>query len=393
MRRFLAIGSLAVILVAGGVFFGWLPDYLDRSMNRVTGTPPFEAGSRAEGLHATLFVVDLHGDALLWERDPVERHDRGHIDLPRLAEANAGLQVFSAVTKVPFGLNYEENPADSDQLVGLTIAQAWPPGTWLSPYGRARHQARRLHRLAERSGRGRLPELTVVRTRADLSRLREGRNRGERVVGGLLALEGLHAIEGEVAKLDSLFEAGYRMAGLTHFFDNAVAGSAHGMEKGGLTPLGREVIRRMETLGMVVDLAHASPPTIDDVLAMATRPVVVSHGGVKATCPGPRNLSDAQLEGIAATGGVVGVGLWPGAVCDSTVAATARAMRHVADVVGVEHVAVGSDFDGAVTAPVDVTGLPLLTGALLAEGFDRDEVARIMGGNALRVLEAGLPGG
>lgn len=388
MRRYLLLGLIVLVALGGGAFFGWLPGHLDRSMNRVTGSPPFRASAEAEDLHATLFVADLHGDALLWRRDPLERHGRGHIDLPRLAEANAGLQVFSAVTKVPFGLNYEENPSDSDQLVGLTVAQAWPPNTWFSPYGRARHQARRLHRLAERS---RTPELLVVETRADLARLRERRGRGEAVVGGLLALEGLHAIEGEPAKLDSLFAAGYRMAGLTHFFDNAVAGSAHGMEKGGLTRLGPDVIRRMETLGMVMDLAHASPAAVDEALELATRPVVVSHGGVKATCPGPRNLSDAQLEGIAATGGVVGIGLWPGAVCDSTVAATARAMRHVADRVGVEHVALGSDFDGAVTAPIDVTGLPLLTEALLAQGFSRDEVARIMGGNVLRVLEAGLP--
>lgn len=392
MRRYLLVGFVVLVSLGAGAFFGWLPGHLDRSMNRVVGTPPFHASARAEGVHATLFVADLHGDALLWKRDALERQERGHIDLPRLEDANVALQVFSAVTRVPFGLNYEENAGDSDQLVGLTIAQAWPPRTWLSPYGRARHQARRLHRLAARSRNAEaVPELVVVETRADLARLRERRIRGEDVVGGLLALEGLHAMEGELTRLDSLFSAGYRMAGLTHFFDNAVAGSAHGVEKGGLTPLGREAIRRMERLGMVVDLAHVAPVAVDEVLALASRPVVVSHGGVRATCPGPRNLSDEQLRDIAATGGVVGIGVWPGAVCDSTMAATARAMLHVVDVVGVEHVALGSDFDGAVTTPVDVTGLPLLTGALLAEGFSEEEVRLLMGGNVTRVLTSVLP--
>ena len=142
-----------------------------------------------------------------------------------------------------------------------------------------------------------------------------------RRVAGLLATEGLQPIEGKLENIDVLYDAGFRIAGLTHFFDNEVGGSAHGLNKGGLTPLGRQVIARLEEKAMLVDLAHASLPLIDDVLAMATRPVLVSHTGVEGTCPGTRNLSDKHIQAIAAKGGVIGIGYWSTAVCDTSVAA------------------------------------------------------------------------
>jgi membrane dipeptidase len=126
------------------------------------------------------------------------------------------------------------------------------------------------------------------------------------------------------------------------------------------------------------------------VLAMATRPVIVSHTGVKATCDNLRNLSDQQLRGIARTGGVIGIAYFDVAVCGEDAAAIARAIRHTADTVGVDAVALGSDFDGAVLAPFDTTGLGLLIDALLQAGFTEDQIAKIMGGNALRVLLSAL---
>jgi microsomal dipeptidase-like Zn-dependent dipeptidase len=177
----------------------------------------------------------------------------------------------------------------------------------------------------------------------------------------------------------------------THFFDNEMGGSAHGIEKGGLTAKGREMIRRMEERRMIVDLAHASARTIDDVLALATKPVVVSHTGVRGTCDNARNLDDGQLRRIAQTGGIIGIGYWDTAVCGTDAGAIARAIRHTANVVGVEHVALGSDFDGAVSTPFDTTGLVQLTDALLAQGFTDDEVEKIMGGNVVRLLLENLP--
>jgi microsomal dipeptidase-like Zn-dependent dipeptidase len=112
---------------------------------------------------------------------------------------------------------------------------------------------------------------------------------------------------------------------------------------------------------------------------------------VRGTCAGARNLSDEQLRGVAAKGGVVGIGYWEAATCGTDVRSIARSVRHAATVMGVRHVALGSDFDGAVTTPFDTTGLVEVTDALLTEGFSEEEVALIMGGNVLRVLSEALP--
>ena len=176
-----------------------------------------------------------------------------------------------------------------------------------------------------------------------------------------------------------------------HFFDTAFAGSAHGVGKGGLTPAGRALVAGLERRSMLLDLAHASEKTLDDALAIARRPVVVSHTGVKGTCDNPRNLCDAHLRGVARTGGVIGIGFWETAVCGLGPDAIARAVRHAVSVAGIEHVALGSDFDGAVSTPFDAAGLASLTEALMAEGFGDADIARIMGANAIRVLQGALP--
>ena len=142
---------------------------------------------------------------------------------------------------------------------------------------------------------------------------------------------------------------------------------------------------------MVIDLAHASAATIDDVLKLATRPVVVSHTGVRGTCDNQRNLSDAQLTAISANGGVIGIGVWETAVCGDDARAIAKAIRYAIGVAGVDHVAIGSDFDGAVTAPFDVTGMPQITQALLDAGVDPAGIEAVMGGNVRRLLRSLLP--
>jgi microsomal dipeptidase-like Zn-dependent dipeptidase len=217
------------------------------------------------------------------------------------------------------------------------------------------------------------------------------RGRRRDVTGALFSVEGLQDIEGQFANLALLYDAGVRMAGLTHFFDNDIAGSMHGLRKGGLTPLGQRVVREMERRGMIVDLAHASHVTVAQVLAMAQRPVISSHGGVQATCNVNRNLTDEEIRGIARTGGVVGIGLWDAAVCGTAPRDTARAMAHVRDIVGIDHVALGTDYDGAVTAGYDVSRLALITQALIDQGFSDEDIAKAMGGNVLRLLGQTLP--
>lgn len=384
-RPLLAFGI--VVLLAFMIAFMIVPSMVDSTMNNVLTTTPPAPSAAALALHRTLFVADLHADQLLWARDPLTRSSRGHVDVPRLQEGNVGLQLFSVVTKTPRGMNYDHNTGEIDNILLLAIAQRWPIATWSSLRARALHQADRLHQAAARSD----GTLTVVTSRDELTAFMTRRAQQPTLVAGLLAIEGLHALDGNLANVDTLYDAGFRMMGLTHFFDNELGGSAHGVTHAGLTLFGRDVVTRMEQRGIIVDLAHTSPQMKRDVLAIAKRPVVVSHGGVAATCPGPRNLTDNELRAISANGGLVGIGYWDAAVCQLTVDAIVKAMKHAADIMGVQHVALGSDFDGATTEPWDTRALGLITEGLLKAGFSVDDVRRIMGGNVLAFLEQQLP--
>lgn len=390
MRKFLlSLLFLAAVALVG--FFGILPRYVDSRLNTVEAAPPYAVSPAAKALHNRLFVADLHGDTLLWSRDLLSDHSHGHIDLPRLKQGHVALQVFATVTKSPRGLNFESNPADSDTITALVVAQRWPPKTWNSLLQRALYQSEKLHDAAAASG----GQLRIIRSRRDLEAFTKvepvSPEPGRGQTAALLATEGLHPLEGRLENVDRLYEAGFRMAGLTHFFDNELGGSAHGLKKGGLTPFGRAVVARLEDKKMLVDLAHASPQVIDDVLAMARRPVVVSHTGVQGTCSGPRNLNDAQLRKIAANGGVVGIGYFAGAVCRITPASIVAAIRHAVSVMGVRHVALGSDFDGATRTAFDTAGLALITQGLLDAKFSEADIAAVMGGNVQRLLFETLP--
>jgi microsomal dipeptidase-like Zn-dependent dipeptidase len=360
--------------------------------NRVERRPlaSSRGGDRARTLHDSLRIADLHDDILLWDRDPLRRSAIGHSDVPRPAEGNVAVEIFSAVTKVPRAASSLRTDADSDILTWLAVASRWPRGTWTSLLQRALRQSTKLMEAAGRS-QGRL---VVATTRAGLADSLEARRlqpMGSRTVIGLLSTEGLHALEGRPENLDVLFAHGFRCAGLVHLADNDVAGSAHGVARGGLTDLGRHVVARMEERGMIVDAAHASSRALEDLLEAATRPFLVSHGGVQEIQPGPRNLSDDQLRRIADKGGLVGIGFWREAVGDVSPRGVARAILHAVRVAGTEHVALGSDWDGAVTVGVDAGALQAVTAALLDAGMPEEQIRRVMGENALRFLLAHLP--
>ncbi|MCC8958074.1 dipeptidase [Bradyrhizobium sp. Pear77] len=388
MRRWLSVGLalVAAVLFASAVrFFVVTPERIDRGQNKVQRVA-VDITPAAQALQATLDVADMHADSLLWKRDLIARSDRGHIDLPRLIEGRYALQVFSSVTKSPEGQNYDANAGDTDTITNLAIIDLQPMRTWFSLLQRSLWHAEKLRSFADKSA-GRL---RVITTPAEIDRLLADRKNGMTVVGGMLSIEGLHDLEGNIDNLDVLYAAGFRMAGLAHFFDNDVAGSMHGVAKGGLTPLGGQVVQRMEAMGIIVDLAHASHAAVADVLAMATRPVVSSHGGVQATCKVNRNLTDDEVRGVARTGGVVGIGFWQGAVCSLDPNNVARAIAHVRDLVGIDHVGLGSDFDGSTTTGFDASGIAAVTQALMSSGFSEDDIRKVMGGNVLRVLRAGI---
>ncbi|MFC3579428.1 dipeptidase [Sphingomonas hylomeconis] len=384
MKKWL-YGALALLVVAALAFFALAPGMTERSMNKVVPVP-LKITPQARALHARLQIADMHADTMLWNRDLLARSGRGQVDLPRLQDGNVALQIFSSVSKTPKGQNYDANSADSDNITMLAMAQLQPVRTWTSLLQRSLWHAAKLDRAAAASQ----GEFRVIRTAAELDALLAARARGQKIVGGMLSIEGLQDLEGKLSNLDTLYAAGFRMAGMAHFFDNEVAGSMHGEAKGGLTPLGRQVIARMEALGMVVDIAHASHATVAEILRIATRPVVASHGGVQATCAVNRNLTDAEIRGVAATGGVVGIGYWEAAICGTTPARVALVIAHVRDVAGIDHVGLGSDFDGAVTTGFDTGQLAAVTQALVDRGFSDGDVAKVMGTNVLRVLRAGI---
>ena len=377
---------LTLIGAAAIGFFGFLPGYVEGSMNAVDGQPLIKVSDEAKALHKTLNIVDLHSDTLMWNRDLGDRADRGHMDLPRLQDGNVALQLFSSVTKTPKGQNYDGNGADTDNITLLTFAQLQPVKTWRSLVERSLyHASKRDNAVTGSDGK-----LQAVDKAQQLDALLAARQKDRSTVGAMLTIEGLHNLEGKIENLDRLYDAGFRMAGFTHFFDNELGGSMHGLKKGGLTPFGRDVLRRMEAKGMIVDIAHLSHAGVAEVLAMAKRPVVSSHGGVQATCKVNRNLTDDEVRGVAKTGGIIGIGYWEGAICSTDPRAAAKAMKHVRDLVGIQHVALGSDYDGATTVRFDTSQLAQVTQALMDEGFTPDEIRAVMGENALRVIRAGL---
>jgi membrane dipeptidase len=385
--RLSLIVAIGLVTVAAILLFSFGPSWVSKRFNPVSDSTVQPLSASSQALHQSLTIVDLHADSLLWGRDLSRLTNNGHVDIPRLIQANVALQTFTVVTKVPTPLLLEGNRNGSDNITNLAILQRWPLSTWFSLKDRALYQAKQLQSLERQA----LGQFKMIRTTRDLNHYLERRQHNRQTTAGLLGLEGAQALEGKIENVNRLYEAGFRLIGLAHFFDNEVSGSAHGVARGGLTPLGRGVLKRMEDLNMIVDLAHASSQTIDDVLQLTQRPVLVSHTGVRGTCDNARNLSDRHLKQIAQTGGVIGIGYWKTAVCGEDVGAIVRAIRYAVDLVGVEHVALGSDFDGAVRAPFDVRNIGQITQALQQEGFTAPEIGKIMGLNVVRLLQQLLP--
>ncbi len=363
------------------------PALVERSLNRVDGHDDSQVSAAAQALHSDLFIADLHADSLLWNRDLTRHATRGHVDLPRLREGNVGLQVFSAVTKSPRGLNDVRNESTSDNITLLAVVQAWPVATWNSLYARAAMQLARLNRLIADNPQ----QLMWVRSKSDLRNLLAARAAGRDIVGAQFLIEGAHALDGDLKNLDFLHRDGLQFLGITHFFDNRLGGSLHGTSKAGLSEFGKQVVRRANELGVNIDIAHASPKVVRDVLALAERPVVLSHGGFKGACDSPRNLDDSLMKEVAASGGIIGIGYWSSAVCDYSPLGIVRSIRHGIDLLGLEHIALGSDFDGTVTTRFDTSQLALLTETMLNEGFSEKEIRAVMGGNVKRFLLDQLP--
>ena len=375
-----------------------------------------EVSPRALRLYRDAFVIDTHNDMparMLGDGyDADVRHPagfgvtEGHTDLPRLLESGLTAEFMAAWIDAP----YAETPGAS--------------------YQRALEFLTAIHAFVDRH-----PEELLFATTADDVR----RAKREGKVAIFIGVEGGHAIECSLDRLRELYARGARYLTLTWNNGVAWAGSsigAGGTHTGGLTSFGADVVREMNRLGMLVDVSHVSDSTLFDVIGVSTAPVIASHSSARALNDTPRNLTDGQLRAIARTGGVVNVNFFsrfldpayrlrieeveetiasarsalPGTGPDAA-AASARidAIRdaqvaaipptpfhllvdhidHVARVAGVDHVGIGSDFDGVTALPQgmeDVTRLPRIAQSLLDRGYSDSDVLKILGGNMLRVI-------
>jgi membrane dipeptidase len=353
-------------------------------------------------LHYRTLVVDGHVDTPLLMLDEdytlAERHSfrRAHLDLPRMEQGGLDAPFFS-----------------------IYVAPYY--GNGARAVGRARAMIDEVTRQVEATDAAEL-----ATTAEDVRRIaRSGR------AAILLGLEGGHALAASPDTLRALADAGIRYVTLTHVNTNEWADSSQDEPRhGGLTDLGREMVRTMNEEGVLVDLAHVSDATFSDALAVSSEPVIVSHSSCRHLTPTVRNVSDEQLRAVAENGGVVMINFFDAMVnpaLDSTVFVAAhrqleregKGLRslwsavydvkrardlpgatlsdvldhidHAVEVAGVDHVALGSDFDGVFDLPQgleDVTRLPWITYGLLKRGYTEAEVTKILGGNTLRVVEA-----
>ncbi len=326
---------------------------------------------QAQALHAEHPAIDLHADTLMWSRwlgyDLHKHHEPplpfaalgGHVDVPRMIAGGMGAQFFS--------------------LVSLPIAER--------SKGLAQAIDEQIDALQENIAR-RPGKLRLVKKAHELEQCRR-----DGVCGALLGIEGAHALEGDLDKLDAFARRGLRYMGVLHFSSNEAGFPAYGRgrdDSRGLTPFGFELVERCEHNGVLVDLAHINKRGFLDACRIATVPPIVSHTGVLGAFEHWRNVDDEQLRAVADRGGCVGVIFCPKFLGGEGLAPVVKHMKHILDVVGEDGPALGSDWDGFIVPTRelrDPRGLPLLTDALLQAGVPERVVAKILRGNVMRVLE------
>jgi membrane dipeptidase len=387
LKKFLSISLLLLIIVLVAVF-GFAPSYVEKQFNRLAFHEPISISQQAIVLHSQLFIGDWHSDSLMWDRDLSQSSDRGHVDFPRLQAGNVALQMFTTVTKSPSGINYEHNETDaSDNVTKLALVQRWPIATWSSLFQRALYQAQKLQHFIEKNPQ----DLRLIDSKGSLQQFVAARLQQPSLVGALLGTEGSHALDGDLTNIKILYDHGFRMMSLQHFFDNKLGGSLHGASGAGLTEFGKEAVLAMQALDIIVDVSHSSQQVVRDVLAISQKPLLISHTGLYGHCQSPRNISDELMQQIAAAGGLIALGYWDGAVCDISPRNIAVAIKYGIELVGAQHIALGSDFDGATEVAFDTSNLIELTQSLLDLGVSEQDIHLVMGDNMLDFLLQHLP--
>ena len=390
MKRFFLLGLTFIFitftsLVIGALLFG--PKYVDSRINQTSPHSPFEVSDKANKLHKDLLIGDWHADSTLWNRDLSNQYDYGHVDIPRLQKGNVALQMFTSVSKSPRGQNYNKNETSAnDNITLLVILQRWPIKTWSSLAERVIYQARKIRTLEKEDSQN----FMLILSQSDLNDFMQKRKSNSDLIGGLLGTEGSHALDGELQNIERLFDEGFRMMSLQHFFDNKLGGSLHGVSGRGLTKFGQEAIKEMLRLGIMIDVSHSSENVVKDVLSLSDQPILVSHTGFNGYCPSSRNISDSLMKEIAKKGGLVAVGFWDAAVCNNTPKSVAEAIQYGIKLIGAKHVALGSDFDGAVRPGFDSSELVAITHELLEAGVEESDIRLVMGENMFNFLKNNL---
>ncbi|HEY8078866.1 MAG TPA: dipeptidase [Labilithrix sp.] len=323
----------------------------------------------ARALHAEHPAIDLHADTPMWMRwtgyDLFKAHEPplpraafgGHVDLPRMRDGGQGAQFFG--------------------LVSLPLAD------------RVRGMARVVHEqidvLDAQIAKG-PASIRKVTTADELEACKR-----DGAVAAFLGIEGAHALEGDLDNVTRFARRGVRYVGLLHFSANEAGYPAYGRGRrdDGLTPWGLDLVARLEAENVLVDLAHVNKRGFLDACRTAKKPPIVSHTGVLGAFEHWRNIDDEQLRAVAEKGGVVGVIFCPRYVGGDGLAPVVKHMKHILDVIGEDHCALGSDWDGFIVptqALKDPRGLPLLTDALLEAGISRSAIGKILRENVVRVL-------
>jgi membrane dipeptidase len=351
----------------------------------------------------TVAVFDGHNDTLTQIRNAepdrarsfLERSDLGHVDLPRAREGGLGGGFFAIFTASP---DWERRVrpmigGDGREVPGGCTVDLPPRLPRRKALAYTLSVMSDLFRLEAASG----GQMKVVRTASELRRCLD-----DGTFAAVLHIEGVEAIDTRLETLDVFYAAGLRSLGPVWSRPNAFA---HGVpfdfprspDTGpGLTAAGKRLVKACNRLGVVVDLSHLNEAGFRDVARLSEAPLVATHSAAWVLASSPRNLTDAQLDAIKGSGGIVGVNFHKGflradgdADQETSLSEIVRHARYVADRIGVDHLGLGSDFDGA-RMPEDlgdVTGLPRLMEALGAAGFDAADLRRIAHENWLRVLE------
>jgi membrane dipeptidase len=217
----------------------------------------------------------------------------------------------------------------------------------------------------------------------------------QKKIAGIIVVEGAHCIEDKLENLSAFHAAGVRVMTITWNNSTSWAVSAQDSraDSVGLNEFGKRVIQSMDSLGMIIDVSHVGRKTVDDILAVSKNPIIASHSGAYALRSHYRNLTDNQIRAIAQRGGVVGVVFYPTFLVSGGQATMNSVIQHIdyiKNLVGVDYVALGSDFDGIESTPTglgDVTKFPAITEALLQRGYSRQDVRKILGENFMRVFK------